>query len=973
MILLRRLSVTPNPRLYIFPLIICCLLALGSAPTPPAAANNAVGRPEQTVLNLEPTTTPGLADTGYLSPVTQVSPFTHMLLRWQADAPAEDTISIEARASLDGLSWTPWGAVAENHDLWNPNDSADTHWGATIYAGAGVRFWQVRASFTPAPDGRVPVLRRIDVNTVDARFGPENPVPGPSLGAIDKPAVISRTAWGNPDGQGSRVAPVYYPVNHMVVHHTADSNSLGGRETSWADRVRAEWTFHTYTRGWGDVGYNYLIDPNGVIYEGRAGGDDAVAFHDTANYGSMGVVVIGTYTSVEPTQAAASSLVDLLAWKGEQKRIDPLGSSYYYGCDHSTYCAPLNPGAIVPNVAGHRQVTPGHTTCPGNSLFNILPGIRQRVQARMNGVVDPPPTLPDDGDLNIDELEAGFTRSTTNWHDAACGYGGHSLYTYTTSGLAGDEPSTNSATWTPNLPAAGSYRVFAHIPQGCGGIAAITTSARYHIHANQDYDVSIDQNTGDEWASLGVFSFAAGKVGSVTLSDITGEPFSQGRAIFFDSVKWVPEIQVSQSIELLNVQYDRDSVAANELLKVTFTVRNNGTTPIESQDPQAGTKADSLASFDLANSYVYDEGECFLGATGQSYAAYPKEAGRFRVMLGAGEAARAPTCSGNNGGYPWRWGLNGSLAPDETRQVVGYLRFRVPGSVTLHAGAIQEYVSYAATNLFSKTITITQELLPPTPISYDSQLRPLAYVYRMGSVPDNLLARTQSPLSVVRGALAGSFAWGGALTDWGEGGPVADLNDSFIIEQSRIFVAPTAGEYAFQTTSDDGSWLWVDGTAVVMNTGIHVTNSLTGTINLTAGRHVLSFKYFERSGGALAGYSMKVPGTTSFGDIIDGLGGRDTEVDTHLVSTFPQLHGITIAADDQGGTGVAKLRLSFDGITWIDEPGSMFTVAGLVDGSYTLHYMAVDTAGNVSPAQTLSFRVDSTLQIQRVYVPLVVR
>jgi len=51
----------------------------------------------------------------------------------------------------------------------------------------------------------------------------------------------------------------------------------------------------------------------------------------------------------------------------------------------------------------------------------------------------------------------------------------------------------------------------------------------------------------------------------------------------------------------------------------------------------------------------------------------------------------------------------------------------------------------------------------------------------------------------------------------------------------------------------------------------------------------------------------------------------------------------------------------------------MFTVAGLVDGSYTLHYMAVDTAGNVSPAQTLSFRVDSTLQIQRVYVPLVVR
>jgi len=964
---------TSHPRLFIVPLIICSLLALAFASAPPMAAGSAGGRPEQTILNpQQPTGMPGLADTGYLSPVTQASPFTHMLLRWQSDEPAENTISIEARASLNGTSWTPWGAVSENHDLWQPTDSADTHWGATIYAGAGVRFWQVRASFTPAPDGRMPSLRRIDVNTVDARFGPENPAPEPALRASDKPAVISRTAWGNPDGQGSRVAPDIYPVNHIVVHHTADSNSLVGKETSWADRVRAEWSFHTYTRGWGDVGYNYLIDPNGVIYEGRAGGDDAVAFHDTANYGSMGVVVIGTYTSVEPTQAAASSLVDLLAWKSEQKRIDPLGSSYYYGCAHSTYCAPHNPNAIVANIAGHRQVTPTHTSCPGDTLFTFLPGIRQRVQARMNGVVNPLPTAPDDGDLNIDELEAGFSRTDTNWHDAACGYGGHSFYTYTTSGLAGDEPSTNSATWTPNIPTAGRYQVFAHIPQDCG-ITAITASARYHIHATQDYDVTINQNTGDEWASLGVFTFVAGKVGSVTLTDITGEPFSEGRAIFFDSVKWVPVVPSAQRIDLVNVQYDRTSVAAGDLLKVTFTVSNSGSTPIESQDPQAGTKADQAASFDLSNSYVYDEGECFLGATGQSYAAYPKEAGRFRLMLGPVETARAPACSGNNGGYPWRWGLNGTLAPGETRDVVGYIRFRTPGNFTLHAGAIEEYVSYATLDRFSQAITVTQELLAPSPISYDDQLRPVAYVYHMGSVPDNLLARTQDSLSVVKGALAGSFAWDGHLIDWGQGGPVADLNDSFIIEQSRVFVAPTAGEYAFQTTSSDGSWLWVDSTAVVANSGLHATTSLTGTINLTAGRHVLSFKYFDRSGEAVAGYSVKMPGAASFSGIIDGLGGSNSDVDMRSGSTFAQLHGITIAADDQGGSGVVKLRVSFDGITWNDIQGSVFTLNSLVDGSYTLHYTAVDAAGNESPVQTLSFRVDSTLQFQQTYLPMITR
>jgi hypothetical protein len=343
-------------------------------------------------------------------------------------------------------------------------------------------------------------------------------------------------------------------------------------------------------------------------------------------------------------------------------------------------------------------------------------------------------------------------------------------------------------------------------------------------------------------------------------------------------------------------------------------------------------------------------------------------------MLGTVETGRAPTCDGESGGYPWRWGLNGSLAPGETRQVVGYLRFREPGSVTVRAGAIEEYVDYVARDLFPKTITITPERLSPAPISYDDQLRPLAYIYRLGGdVPDNLLARTENPLSVVKGDLAGSFAWGGETTNWGQGGPAEGLSDGFIIEQTRVFVAPTAGEYAFQTTSDDGSWLWVDGAATVVNAGLHPTSSVTGTISLAAGRHVLSFKYFDRSGDAVAGYSVKTPGADSFGALIEGLGGRDTGVDTSIGGTFQQMRGLTIAADDQGGTGVAKLRVSFDGVQWSDVPGGVFTLSSLMDGSYTLRYTAVDAAGNESPVQTLSFRVDSTLKPQRLFLPAVIR
>lgn len=953
-------------RLLFAPAIISCLLVLNLAPVTPRAAASGDGRPVQVVLDTTQSVGPGLAGLGYLSPVTAADPFTHMLLRWEADEPAEDTIAIAVRASLDGQSWSAWGAVVESHDLWQPGDGQNTHWGATVYAGEGMRFWQVRADFTPAPDGTMPTLTRVDVNTVDGRFGPESPAPTATLDSLGKPAVVSRSAWGSPDGQGSRATPVYYPVNHMVVHHTADSNSLTGSEKSWADRVRAEWAFHTYTRGWGDVGYNYLIDPNGVIYEGRAGGDDAVAFHDTANYGSMGVVMIGTYASVTPTTAAQSSLVDLLAWKADQKRIDPLGQSYYYGCARSSYCAPFVPGAIVPNIAGHRQVTPGHTSCPGDSLLGILPGIRQRVQARMSGT----PSAPDNGDLTIDELESSYTRSAAGWHAAACGYGGHSDYTYATSGAPGDEPGSNTATWTPNIPAAGSYRVLAHIPQGCG-VGTPTASARYLIRADRDYSVSVNQSTSDEWVSLGVFAFAAGTAGSVTLSDVTGEPFSQGRVVFFDSIRWVPEVPAEQRMQLLGVQYDRDTLAAGELLKVTFTVRNSGDTPIATQDPQAGTRPDSAASFDLSNSYVYDEGECFLGAPGQSYPAFPKEADRFRVMLGA--ADRSPACGGDSGGYPWRWGLNGSLAPGETRQIVGYIRFREPGVVTLRAGAIEEYVGYAARDAFAQTITVTPERLAPAPISYDARLRPLAFVYRLGDLPDNLLARTQNPLSVVKGELVGSFVWGGETIDWGQAGPVAGLNDGFIVEQTRVFVAPTSGVYTFKTTSDDGSWLWVDGRAVVVNAGLHAAAASTGAISLDAGRHVLSFKYFERSGDAVAGYSVQMPGASDFGALIEGLGGRNTEVDLSADATFVRLGGITVAADDQGGSGVTRLRVSFDGVQWTDVPGAVFTLSSLVDGDYTLRYIAVDAAGNQSAVQTFSFRVDSTFRLEQIYLPLVVR
>jgi len=968
------------------------LSLLASSPDSRAQPPQGDGRPDRAVL--QPAAQPGMTFAGgYLSPPTAAAhPFTHLLLRREAAVPAGATLSLELRASIDGTTWTDWQAVLENDDLWLPADGPDVEWSQTIDVGAVARFWQVRAEFGAAPNGELPTLRRVDVNTVDTHtFAPAQPAPAvrPALAqALGKPSVVSRIGWGSPDGEGSRASPAYYPVNHMVVHHTADSNTLTGSEASWADRVRAEWSFHTFTRGWGDVGYNYLIDPNGVIYEGRAGGDDAVAFHDTGNYGSMGVVLIGTYQNVDPRPAAQSALVDLLAWKAAQKGIDPLGSSYYYGCDISSYCRPFNPGAVVPNIAGHRQVTPGHTSCPGDQGLGVLPSIRLRVKQALDGGPS------DNGDLTVDDLESGFAPSNASWHAADCGYGGHTYWTYATDNPA---ESTNSAAWRPSIPTAGSYRVYAHIPQGCGLAPPpyASAAAKYVVHsANGDQPpVAVDQNGADEWVSLGVYNFNAGSDGYVALNDLTGEPMSAGRVVFFDAVKWVPENSGSTDVQIVKTTFDRSSISSGELLKVTFTVKNVGTTTLHTQEPQASLAPDGHTFNDglsgrSDDAYTYDEGECFAGDSAGSYAAFPKESNRFRVVLGPSDTSGI-ACAAGFGNYPWRWGLNGDLAPNQTRDVVGYVRFRNSGAsrrtITLRSNIIQEYVKYyydVDQGFSSATLTILPERVAPEAASYDTPLNPVAQVYQLGRVPDNFLARTRNPLSIPRSHYVGSFAWNGAFTNWGSGGPLPNLDDDYIIVQTRSFVAPTSGLYTFGITSDDGAWLWVDGQLVVDNSGLHavhdtndtsndasLTNDVTGAVSLSAGVHTIGFQYFERSGLAAAGYCVKLPGASGFELVADGLGSGAAQ----LGSIFYQFPRLRVAADDGGGSGVDHIRWSWDGVNWDDSPGALLDLGRLQNASYHLRYAPVDKAGNQGTQRDLIFEVNTNLTIHRIYLPLAAR
>ncbi|NJN65287.1 MAG: hypothetical protein HC884_00530 [Chloroflexaceae bacterium] len=623
--------------------------------------------------------------------------------------------------------------------------------------------------------------------------------------------------------------------------------------------------------------------------------------------------------------------------------------------------------AVVENIAGHRNVTPGHTTCPGDEVMALLPSIRQRVATAIenNGVDNP--VQPDNGDLLIDERETSFTPSQATWYRAACGDGGHTFYTYATD--SADE-STNSATWRPSLPEHGTYRVSVHIPQGCGlgSPPYASTHAVYRIHSAEGVSEQVvDHNTAEEWVDLGVYTFEAGTGGYVELSDLTGEPYSQRRVIFFDSVRWVPDEPPAQtSAELLHVSYDRPVLAVGEVLKVTFTIRNSGNTTISGQEP--------------AGDYVYSESECYLGDETQATPSYPKEAGHFRVVLGPSD--REVPCAGDAGGYPWRWSIGGALEPGETRDITGLVWFHQPGQVTLHAGLIEEYVQYHAEDVAPAIIEVTEEQQSPVPVIFDASLHPVAQVYHLGIESESLLRRILDPRLVTRGELVGSFAWDGSLLNWGDGGPVGQ-NDDFLVEQTRVFLAPTDGAYVFRTTSDDGSWLWVDGHLIVANGGVNdpaaSSGQMTGTLKLTTGLHVLSFRYFEQGGAAMAGYRVQLPGTTDFGPLPEATR-ADPPVSGTIFTVSPRLY---LAADDQGGSGVAALRYSWDGSAWTTVPalvtGEDSLNATVVDlgelgaGQYHLRYQVEDQTGNVSPIQEAVFEVRPGFSLHRLYLPLLMQ
>jgi len=299
-----------------------------------------------------------------------------MSMSWIGPESMTTVATVEA---LVGNVWQEPVEVVADHGHGPPSTDGRAHGPAMIVPGA--------AAYRITPVGDVPEMRYHRLgqpgSTLRALAAPPpggystvSPVPG-----LD---IIERSNWtdrGRKDtidcwlgssvfGLGCRAD---VGLRHGVIHHTVNTNSYGPD-----DVARMLWliqSYHMDTRGWDDIGYNFVVDRFGRIWHARDGDiyEPISGAHVSGlNTESMGVAVLGTFSRVDPGQAVIDSLVRLLGWKMSLFGVDPLGTTFVRSAGGDF--ADDGDMVLLNNISGHRDNQ--QTACPGNVLYGRIGEVR---------------------------------------------------------------------------------------------------------------------------------------------------------------------------------------------------------------------------------------------------------------------------------------------------------------------------------------------------------------------------------------------------------------------------------------------------------------------------------------------------------------------------------------------------------------------------------------------------------------------
>ncbi|MFB9441531.1 N-acetylmuramoyl-L-alanine amidase [Dactylosporangium vinaceum] len=332
------------------------------------------------------------------------APFSAVGVTWR-ETTGVGAVSVAVRHHPVGGAWSGWqtvGAAEADRDAavaprGRPSPSASAS-GAGERGGADL-VWvgpsdgvQVSVSST---GGSAP--HDVTADLIDPTSAPADAVlPTPPPVAEDAPvalrpfmpAINRRAAWGANETL-MNWKPDYAPmVKAIAVHHTATGNDYA--EADVPKILRSIYQYQTVSRGWGDIGYNVLVDRFGRLWEGRAGGLSRPVVGAQAggfNTGTAGIAMIGDYGAATVPDAVVESAAKYTAWKlSLSQAIDPRGTVTLTG-GGSTSRYPVGTTVTVPRVFPHRQTNP--TECPGAKGMDVLPAIRDRAAAMLGDLTKP--------------------------------------------------------------------------------------------------------------------------------------------------------------------------------------------------------------------------------------------------------------------------------------------------------------------------------------------------------------------------------------------------------------------------------------------------------------------------------------------------------------------------------------------------------------------------------------------------------